>query len=61
MEILNKYEGDGFLVIEYTVDGSTVSHTVKTPIQTEPIEPQEPQTTTEDKINFIYYKSMGVI
>lgn len=29
-------------------------------IDPEPIE-EEPQSTMEDKVNFIYYKSMGVI
>ncbi len=27
----------------------------------EPIEPTEPQITLEDKINLLYYKSLGVL
>lgn len=48
MKIINKYESDGMSVTEYTKDGTTVSHTVKTPMQTESIEPQEPEPTNKE-------------
>lgn len=51
MQILRQYEEDGLLVTEYTKDGTTVSHTVRVPIQTEsiePVEPTEPQPTLEE-------------
>lgn len=37
MQILNEYILNGMSVIEYTNDGETVSHIVKTLIVTEPI------------------------
>ena len=48
--ILNHYEQDGMNVTEYTKDGETISHTVKTPIpqEIEPIEPQEPEPTNRE-------------
>ena len=52
MNVLRKYiEGDE-QVTEYTRDGVTVSHTVRTPIQTEQPqpEPQPPVETMEQKI-----------
>lgn len=60
MDVLKRYEQDGKIITEYTKDGLTVSHIVKSPIPQE-IEPEEPQPTLEDKINYIYYKNMGVI
>lgn len=59
MEILNQYVDNGMKVIEYTKDGNTVSHTVKTPIQEIP--QKTPQPTLDDKVNYLYYKAMGVI
>lgn len=50
LQILNQYKQDGYQITEYTKDGTTVSHTVKVPIQTEPIEPVEPPTTIEERI-----------
>ncbi len=50
--ILNKYVDNNVQVAEYTKDGTTVSHTVKTPIQTEPSEPQEPEPTINESILF---------
>jgi ribosomal protein S16 len=50
LRILNQYELDGYKVVEYTKDGVTVSHTVKTLIQTEPIEPVEPRSSIEELI-----------
>lgn len=49
MIILREYVSDGFNIIEYTKDGETVSHTVKTPIPQE-IEPIEPQPTIHEQI-----------
>lgn len=46
LRILSKYEQDGYLITEYTRDGTTISHTVKTPIQTEP----ETQSTLEEQL-----------
>lgn len=51
MEILNQYVDNDYQVTEYTKDGTTVSHTVRTPIPVEPIEPIEPiepQPTLEE-------------
>ena len=50
LQILNKYEQDNYQITEYTKDGTTVSHTVKMPIQTEPMEPVEPQPSIEEQI-----------
>lgn len=47
--ILNKYEQNGFEITEYSKDGITISHTVKTPITSE-IEPTEPKATIEEQI-----------
>lgn len=49
LKILNQYIEDNLQVTEYTKDGTTVSHTVKVPIQTE--EPT-PQPTLEERILF---------
>ena len=46
--ILKQYTQEGMQITEYTIDGTTVSHTVKTPIQTEPIEPEEPEPTLKE-------------
>jgi hypothetical protein len=54
LSILREYIEDNYRVIEYTKDGQTVSHVVKTPVQTEiPLEetlPVPPQETLEEKI-----------
>ena len=50
LEILNQYIEDNMQVTEYTKDGETISHTVKTPILTE-IEAIE-QPSTEEQILF---------
>ena len=49
LTILRKYTEDNFIVTEYTKDGETVSHIVKTPIPTE-IEPTVPQASIEEQI-----------
>ncbi len=46
-KILNKYEEDGLKITEYTKDDVTVSHIIKTPIQTEPIKPESAPTLAE--------------
>ena len=53
--ILNKSEQDDYQITEYTKDGTTVSHTVRVPIQTEPIEPVEvePQPSIEERLKQI--------
>lgn len=49
VKVLKKTEENGFLVTEYTKDGETVSHTVKTPIPQETgLEDIEP--TIEEEI-----------
>jgi len=53
LKILNQYEQDGYQITEYTKDGTTVSHTVKVPIQTEPVEPVEPRPTTDERLEII--------
>lgn len=60
LQILNEYVDNGMRVIEYTKDGKSISHVVKTPVPVE-IEPPAPQPTLDDKVNFLYYKAMGVI
>lgn len=62
IQLLREYEEDGFKVQEYTRDGETVSHIVKTTIQVlvEPVIPTQ-VPTLEDKINYLYYKGVGVI
>lgn len=50
ISILHKHIENGIQVTEYTRDGVTVSHTVRTPVQTEQPEPQEPVETMEEKI-----------
>lgn len=54
MQILRQYEEDGYLIVEYTKDGVTISHVVETLIpsddpQPEPV-PIEPAETIEDKL-----------
>lgn len=44
---LREYIENGIQVIEYTRDGESVSHVVKTPVVTEPTEPVE---TVEEKL-----------
>lgn len=51
VSILNKYEQDGNQVTEYTKDGETVSHVVKTPLPQE-VESEEPEPTIEEQILF---------
>lgn len=51
MIILREYEEHRMNVIEYTKDGETVSHVVKTPIAQES-EPEELQPTIEEEILF---------
>lgn len=48
MNVLFTSESNGIKVINYTKDGKTVSHMVKVPIQTEPIESVEPQSKLEE-------------
>ena len=63
LNVLKDYIDGDMQVTEYTRDGLTVSHIVKTPVQSD-IPEQKPEvieTTLEDKINYIYYKQMGVI
>lgn len=60
MNILNEYEQDGMVVKEYTRDGKTVSHITKTPIQKESEETEQEEMTVEDKVNYLYYKEMGL-
>lgn len=50
LSILSEEIEEGFKVIRYTKDGETVTHTVKTPIQTESSELIEPQPTIEEQI-----------
>ena len=52
MDVLNITIQNGYQITKYTKDGVTVSHTVKVPIQTEPIEPVEvePQPSIEERI-----------
>ncbi|EWG12758.1 hypothetical protein [Cytobacillus firmus] len=63
IKVLQKYKDGDYEVIEYTSDGITISHTDRIIFNSPPItpEPSEPEPTLEDKINFIYYKNMGVI
>ncbi|WP_370221982.1 hypothetical protein [Cytobacillus sp.] len=62
LTILKEYIEGGYQISEYSRDGVNVSHTVKVPIQSEmPAEPEQQEPTLEDKINYIYYKNMGVI
>lgn len=61
IKLLSEKVENGFLIREYSRDGVSVSHTIKTQEPTEPIEPTEQAPTLEDKINYIYYKNMGVI
>lgn len=57
--IINEYIENGVRVIQYSKDGITISHTVKALVPVEIV--PTPQPTLEDKVNYIYYKSMGVI
>jgi len=53
IRVLREYKTEeNVLVTEYTKDGKTVSHTVKTPIPTNVIEPTEEQPTMEEQILF---------
>lgn len=52
LQIIKHFIEDDMEVIEYTKDGKTVSHIVKTPVQTELIEPPAPQPTIEEQILF---------
>lgn len=47
MEVLNEYIQDDLEIVEYTRDGVTISHIVKTPIL-QGLE--EPQPSTEEEI-----------
>lgn len=49
MKVLKKYVEDESNVTEYTKDGETISHTVRTRIQSEPI---EPKPSIEEEILF---------
>lgn len=51
LQILREYVQDGYTITEYTRDGETISHTVKTAIPPE-IEPVEEQPTLEEQILF---------
>ncbi len=48
MYILKEYEKDGFKFTEYTFDNENISHVTKELIQTEPIEPSEPEPTLKE-------------
>lgn len=50
LQIIKHFIENDMEVIEYTKDGKTVSHIVKTPVQTELIEPPAPQPTIEEQI-----------
>lgn len=54
--LLRSTEKDGMITDEYSLDGETVTHTAEYPVPA-PID----ETTLEDKINYLYYKGMGVI
>ncbi len=48
--LLGKYEEDGFLIEEYTRDGQTVSHTVRTLIMDDSmVEEVVPESSIEEK------------
>lgn len=55
IQLLNKYEKDGFIVEEYTHDGVTVSHTSRTPIPVpvEEIPIDNTPTTVEQRLEEI--------
>ena len=48
--ILNEYTESNMNVTEFTIDGTSVSHTVKTPIIEQPPGADKPQTTLEELI-----------
>ena len=48
LQVLSRYEQEGFVFTEYTEDGTTTSHVVKARIPQ--IEPIEPQTTIEEQV-----------
>lgn len=48
LSIFNQYTDGVYSVTEYTRDGATISHIIKTIIQTEPSEPQEPEPTMKE-------------
>lgn len=50
LRILNQHEQDGYQITEYTKDGITISHTAEVLIQTEPVEPIEPQPSIDERI-----------
>lgn len=50
LELLRENEKDGYIIKEYTKDGKNISHIIKTIIQTEPVEPWEPEPTLEERI-----------
>ena len=58
--IINQYEDNGYLVTEYA-DGSSMKSIISTEVPPPPPEPEPEGMTMEDKINYIYYKNMGVI
>lgn len=50
-EIINSYIEDGFEYTEYS-DGAIIKKAIPVVVT---------QITLEDKVNYLYYKSMGVI
>lgn len=50
VKFLREYEENGERVIEYTKDGTTVSHTDRELISAKPIEPPATVETPEEKI-----------
>ena len=50
LQILSQYEREGMAVTEYTRDGETISHVVKTPLPTETETTEQP--TAEEQILF---------
>jgi len=50
MQVLRKIQNDGFLIIEYTTDGQSVSHRVKRIITESSREPVKGHLTLEERV-----------
>lgn len=62
LDLLNERKENNTIIREYTRNGETVSHTISFPVgSATSAEESIPQLTLEDKVNYIYYKNMGVI
>lgn len=48
LQIFSQYTENDMQITEYTKDGTTISHTVRVAIQTESVEPVEPQPSSEE-------------